>query len=64
MPKDTYRVRKHLCRNCATEFHTHENITTGLVCLAVYAGRHRGWVLDETVNRASFDPLIPVEVSE
>ncbi len=64
MPKDSYRARKHLCRNCGHEFHTHQNVTTGMVSLAVYAGRHRGWVLDDKPNRASFNPIVPLEVSE
>ena len=43
---------------------SHENTTTGEVCLAVYAGNHRGWVVDREPNVASFDPRLAVEVGE
>ena len=55
MPKDgNLRQRKHCCRNCGFDYHSHENTTTGEVCLAVYAGNHRGWVVD----RDATSPLL------
>ena len=65
MPKDgNLRQRKHCCRNCGFDYHSHENTTTGEVCLAVYAGNHRGWVVDRDCNVASFDSRLAVEVGE
>ena len=65
MPKKgDIRQRKHYCRNCGFDFHSHEDVTTGEVCLAVYAGNHRGWVVDRDAPVASFDAQLAVEGGE